>query len=211
MNFKNQNKKMVNDLKNQGIHDEKVLNAILKSPRHLFIPKAYHKMAYDDIPIPIGFNATISQPYTVAFMLQALEVQEGNKVLEIGTGSGWNASLLSILVGEKGKVITTEIVPELADFARQNLKDYNNIEVINTDGSKGYEEQAPYNRIIFTCAIPKIHNHFIEQLKDPGILVAPVGDTISQDLIKLTKKHLQIKRQNLGSFIFVPLKGKYGF
>ena len=167
-------------------------------------------MAYEDIPLSIGWNATISQPTTVMIMTNALEVEENNKILEIGTGSGYQAAILSLLA-EKGKIFTTEIIHELADFAKSNLKDYKNIQVIETDGSRGYEKEKPYDRIIFTVAIPKIEDFILAQLKDPGILLAPVGDRYLQELIKITKKALKIKKEFLGYFQFVPLKGKYGF
>ena len=196
---------------NNIITDQEVLTAFKKVERENFILKRYIKQAYEDIPLPIGFNATISQPTTVMIMTQSLEVKKGNKILEIGTGSGYQAALLSILTGEKGKVYTTELIKELADFAKQNLKEYKNIEVINIDGSAGYKKHAPYDKIIFTVAVPKIENLILEQLKDPGIYLAPIGDEYSQELIKVTKKDFQIKKESLGYFQFVPLKGKYGF
>ena len=193
------------------ITNQEVLSAFKKVKRENFILKRYLKHAYEDIPLPIGFNATISQPTTVMIMTQALEVKKGNKILEIGTGSGYQAALLSILTGEKGKVYTTELIKELTDFAKQNLKEYKNIEVINIDGSAGYKKYAQYDRILFTVAIPKIENILLQQLKDPGVYLAPVGDEYSQELIKVTKKDFQIIKQSLGYFQFVPLKGEYGF
>jgi len=195
----------------ESITDNKVLEAFKKVKREDFILKQYRKMAYEDIPLPLFNDQTISQPYTVVFMLQALEVKESQKILEIGTGSGYNAALLSILVGNKGKVFTLEIIPELADFSKNNLKNYKNVKVIKTDGSKGLQEEAPFDRIIYTAAVPKINEFILNQLKDPGIFLAPIGDEISQELIKIRKEKLQLKKENLGNFIFVPLKGKYGF
>ncbi|MEK6826122.1 MAG: protein-L-isoaspartate(D-aspartate) O-methyltransferase [Nanoarchaeota archaeon] len=195
----------------QIIIDQRVLNAFKKVKREDFVLKRYKKQAYEDIPLPIGFGATISQPTTVMIMTQALEINSGNKILEIGTGSGYQAAILSILVGNKGRIITTEFIPELAEFSKQNLKDYKNVNVVLTDGSKGYKEQAPFDKILFTVAVPKIENFILEQLKDPGVYLAPVGDKDSQELIKITKKNLLIKKESLGYFQFVPLKGKYGF
>lgn len=196
--------------KDQNLFKEEYLEAFKKIKRENFILKNYQSEAYEDIPLPIGFNQTISQPSTIMIMLQALEPETDNKILEIGTGSGYNVALLSVL-SPKGKIFTTEIILELAEFAKANLKNYKNVTVLNIDGSKGYREESPYDRIIFTCAIPKIENFILEQLKDPGVLIAPIGDKISQEMIKITKKDFQIKKENLGHFTFVPLKGKYGF
>ncbi|MBI2499159.1 protein-L-isoaspartate(D-aspartate) O-methyltransferase [Candidatus Woesearchaeota archaeon] len=196
--------------KDQNLFQEKYLQAFKKVKRENFILKNYQNEAYEDIPLPIGFNQTISQPSTVMIMTQTLEPEVNSKILEIGTGSGYQAALLSLL-SPKGKIFTTEIIQELAEFAKSNLKEYENVQVLNIDGSKGYKEESPFDRIIFTCAIPKIENFILEQLRDPGILIAPIGDKISQEMIKITKKDLQLKKENLGYFAFVPLKGKYGF
>ena len=187
------------------IKDNLVLEAFKKVKRENFVLKQYRKQAYEDVPLPLGFKATISQPTTVLIMTQ------DNKILEIGTASGYQAALLSVLVGDKGKIYTTEIVPELVEFARKNLKKFKNVEVIHTDGSKGYKKEAPYDAIIFTVAVPKIENIILEQLKDPGICLAPVGDKELQELFKIKKENLQLKKESLGYFQFVPLQGKYGF
>ncbi len=205
-----QKQTLIKHWKDQGLFQEKYLEAFKKIKRENFILKNYEHEAYEDIPLPIGFNQTISQPSTVMIMTIALEPEIDSKILEIGTGSGYQAALLSVL-SPKGKIFTTEIIPELAEFAKLNLKNYKNVTVLNIDGSKGYEEEASYDRVIFTAAVPKIENFILDQLKDPGILIAPIGDKISQEMIKITKKDLQLKKENLGYFIFVPLKGKYGF
>ncbi|MEK6934526.1 MAG: protein-L-isoaspartate(D-aspartate) O-methyltransferase [Nanoarchaeota archaeon] len=205
-----QKQTLIKHWKQQNLITDRYLEAFKKVKRENFVLKNYKRDAYEDIPLPIGFNATISQPSTVMIMTQALEPEINSKILEIGTGSGYQAALLSEL-SPKGKIFTTEIIKELAEFAKSNLKNYKNIEVLNLDGSKGYKKEAPYDRIIITAAIPKIENFILEQLKDPGILLAPVGDKISQEMIKITKKDFQIKKENLGYFIFVPLKGKFGF
>jgi len=197
--------------KSKLITNQEVLQAFKKVKRENFILKQYEKQAYEDIPLPIGFNATISQPTTVMIMTQALNIKKGNKILEIGTGSGYQAAILSILVGIKGKIISTEFIPELTEFAKQNLKDYKNIKVIHTDGSKGYKEQAPYDAIIITAAIPELPQTIIDQLKDGGRLVAPVGPQGEQRMIKIIKKNNRLIKEDLGSFIFVPLKGKHGY
>ena len=163
------------------------------------------------MPIPGG--ATISQPTTVLMMTQALEVKPGQKILEVGTGSGYQAAILSKLVGTKGKIITTEIVKQLEDYARSNLRKANikNVIIIHTDGSQGYEQEAPYDRIIVTAACPHVPEPLVAQLKEQGILIAPVGSRHSQELLKIKKSKGKLTTENLGSFMFVPLKGKFGF
>jgi protein-L-isoaspartate(D-aspartate) O-methyltransferase len=190
-----------------------VISAFKAIPRENFVPESHKDEAYADHPLPIGYDQTISQPTTVMIMTDALELNKGDKVLEIGTGSGYQAAIISVIIGAKGKVITTEIVPELAAFARANLKKtkITNVKVICTDGSQGYSKEAPYDRIIVTAACPKIPQVLIDQLKQNGIIVAPVGSLFfGQSMIKGIKRNNQLETRNLGSFVFVPLKGKYG-
>jgi len=132
--------------KSGTIKDEKLLKAFEEVPREIFIRNGFEEEAYGDYPLPIGSGQTISQPTTVMIMTRALELKEGQKVLEIGTGSGWQAAIIGKIVGKKGKVITTEIIPELAEFAKNNIKKakINNVKVINYDGSQGYKKEAPY-------------------------------------------------------------------
>ena len=203
-------KQMVEVCLNMGIKDKRILDAMLKVWRHLFVPKNLADSAYANYPLPIESGQTISQPYTVAFMLEALELKKGDKVLEIGTGSGWNAALIAEIV-KPGIVYTTEIVAGLVESARKKLKKYRNIKVINTDGSCGYKTRAPYNKIIATAACPSIPNPWIEQLKEGGIIVAPVGGSFGQIMKKAVKKKGRLVEENLGSFVFVPLRGKYGY
>jgi protein-L-isoaspartate(D-aspartate) O-methyltransferase len=200
--------------KNSIIKDEDVLKAFNNVPREIFVRKEHKKEAYGDYPLSIGHSQTISQPTTVMIMTQSLEPEKGQKVLEIGAGSGWQAAIISKIVGNEGRVITTEIIPELAEFAKNNLKraGINNVEVIQCDGSVGYQKEAPYDRIIITAACPKIPSVLIEQLKTDGIIIAPVGSLIfGQEMIKLRKTKSGTEQENLGSFVFVPLKGKHGF
>jgi len=196
------------------IKDKKLLDAFRAVPREYFVREDSKDSAYGDYPLAIGYEQTISQPTTIMIMSQALELKENIKVLEIGTGSGYQAVLIAKVIGTKGKVITTEIIPELVEFAKNNLKKANidNVEVIRQDGSQGYKKEAPYQRIIITAACPQIPPPLIEQLDNKGILVAPVGSLVyGQQMIKLEKKDNDITIKNLGNFVFVPLKGKYGY
>lgn len=202
---------MIENLKFQGIIDEKVLEAIKNIPREGFVLPEFKNLAYEDRALPIISNQTISQPYTVAFMLQALELEKNDKVLEIGSGSGWNSALISFIT--KSEVFTVEYNKEVAEFAENNLKKskIKKCKVIIGDGNKGYEKEMPYDKIILTAACSKIPSDLIKQLKNNGILLVPVGTLLDQDLIKIKKINNEINKESLGKFIFVPLKGKYGF
>jgi len=211
--FKAKREELAKALIMQGISDKNVLDAIRKIPRHLFVNPGDEGSAYFNIPLEIAKGQTISQPYTIAVMLQALELKKGEKVLEIGTCSGYNAVLISELVGKDGFVYTTEIVPELINISKSNIAKLGikNIEVIETDGSQGWEKNSPYDKIIITAACPEIPKPVIGQLKPGGIVVAPVGPVFGQKMVKLTKLKKGLKEENLGEFMFVPLKGKYGY
>jgi len=194
------------------IKDERLFDAFRVIDRKYFVHKDYLDEAYADYPLPIGEGQTISQPSTVLIMIQALELKETDKVLEVGTGSGWCAGLIA-WVCKKGKVFTTEIIPGLAELANKNLKrfGFKNLKVLKIDGSKGYQKQAPYDKIIVTAACPDIPNPLIEQLKENGIIVAPIGAFYGQKMIKAKKVKGKLIKENLGYFMFVPLKGKYGY
>lgn len=196
-------KELIEKLRHGGIREE-ILKAIEEVDRKDFILEGNLNEAYEDHPLAIGYGQTISQPYTVAFMLQELELKKGDKVLEVGTGSGWNTALISHIIGEKGKVYSVEIVDKLAKSAREKLKNYKNAVVLNADASYGLSEYAPYNKIILTAAPKKIAQEFKEQLADGGILLAPVGE-VTQKLIKLIKKGNQFIEIEKGDFVFVPL------
>ena len=198
------------------VTDERILSAFEKIKRENFILEDYLDEAYGDYPLPIHKGQTISQPTTIMLMTQALEPKPGQKILEIGAGSGYQAALLASVVGEKGKVITTEIIPELAEFAKQNIEKakkagITNVEVIHADGSNGYAKEAPYDRIMITAACPKFPEHLLEQLKIDGIIVAPVASMFDQVMIKAIKHKNIVEKKNLGFFRFVPLKGEYGY
>jgi protein-L-isoaspartate(D-aspartate) O-methyltransferase len=192
------------------ITDKRVLDAFRRVPRERFVLKEFRDDAYDDVPLPILEDQTISQPTTVMLMLQALEVHPGMKVLEIGAGSGYNAALLSLLAGPEGKVYTTEIIPELAKFAKANLKACKNVAVLEHDGSLGYSKAAPYDRIICTAGAPEVPKTWISQLADDGILLCPVGPIDNQRLIRYRKIKGKFLSESLGDFRFVPLTGEFG-
>jgi protein-L-isoaspartate(D-aspartate) O-methyltransferase len=190
-------------LKTQGIRDERVLQAMEKVKRHLFIDKSLRNAAYEDTPLPIGQGQTISQPYIVGYMTQALHLKPTDRVLEIGTGSGYQAAILAELVQE---VYTIEIVPELAESAQKRLEDmgYNNIFVREGDGYKGWEEHAPYDAIILTAAPDEVPGALLDQLVIGGRLIAPVG-SFFQDLYLYTKTEKGIEKKSLMPVRFVPM------
>ena len=201
--------------RNRIVTENKVLAAFKSVKREYFVPLHLKQESYLDIPLPIGYGQTISQPTTIAIMTQALELKAGMKVLEIGAGSGYQAALLGYIVGMKGRVLTIEIIPELAETAKRNLKraKIKNAEVICADGSLGYAKEAPYDRIIFTAAPAETPKHLLKQLKKGGILLAPIGQLYNQQLLKIKKKDAAGKKleiENLGDFIFVPLRGRKG-
>jgi len=187
----------------RGVRDPEVLRAMLKVERHKFVPPEEEDFAYEDRALPIGYHQTISQPYVVAAMTEALEVRPGMKVLEIGTGSGYQAAILA----EMGaKVFSIEIVKELADEARERLRrlGYESITVIHGDGYKGLKEEAPFDRIIITAAPPDVPQALVEQLKTGGIMVLPVGEVV-QDLIVIKKTEKGTERKYLFPVRFVPM------
>lgn len=194
----------------RGIKDERVLAAMRKVPRHLFVPEFIRHSAYDDMALPIGDDQTISQPYMVAIMTEFLELKGDEKVLEVGTGSGYQAAILADLSKE---VYSIERIPSLADEARRRLTElgYGNVYVIVGDGTKGLAEKAPFDRIIITAAAPKIPEPLINQLKDGGIIVAPVGERFSQILIKGKKEKGILIEEYHTPCVFVPLVGEYGW
>jgi protein-L-isoaspartate(D-aspartate) O-methyltransferase len=195
------------------LKSKNIEEALRKYRREFFVPEECKHLAYRDFPISIGFNQTISQPSTVVAMTEALEVKSGERVLEIGTGSGWQSAILSYLVGEKGHVYTIEILEDLAEFARSNLNNVGikNVEVFVGDGSLGMKEKAPFDKIIVTAACPDIPKPLLDQLKVGGIMVLPIGNLYLQDMFVIKKLKDKVEKKSIGSFMFVPLVGKYGF
>lgn len=208
MSIKEQKELLIKSWKN---FDKSLIDAFLKIPRENFILEGYSNQAYADYALPILRGQTISQPTTIMLMMHSLELKKGQKVLEIGSGSGYQAALLSKVVGSKGKVYSVEIIDELVKFARKNIGKLNlkNIEIIKGDGSLGLKKYAPYDRILVTAGCPSIPKVLIEQLKENGILISPVGPLSYQSMIKL-KKNKKIIKENLGEFRFVPLVGEKG-
>jgi len=199
-----------NQIKRRGITDERVLAAMEEVPRHEFVEEGLKGVAYQDGPLPIGLDQTISQPYIVALMTELLDVSQEHKVLEVGTGSGYQAAVISLLAMS---VITVERVPKLFKEAKETLRKlgYNNITVVMADGSIGYREYAPYDRIVVTAAAPSVPDNLIDQLADNGKIVIPVGDIISQQLVVLRKEGSKTIRTNSIDVRFVPLRGRKGW
>ena len=187
----------------RGISDPKVLKAMRDVPRHLFVPEISRDAAYGDYPLPIGYGQTISQPYIVAYMTEAAFVRPGDKVLEIGTGSGYQAAILAELAA---KVYTIEIVQALAEESEKRLKDlsYDNIFVRLGDGYKGWPEEAPFDAIIVTAAPDTIPQELVNQLKVGGRMVVPVG-SFYQELYRITKNEAGVKKESLLPVRFVPM------
>ena len=194
----------------RGITDARVLSAMRKVPRHLFVPEALRAAAYGDHPLPIGHGQTISQPYIVAMMTSLLQIHPDDRVLEIGTGSGYQAAILGTLAKE---VISLERIPEVAQLAQKNLavSGTRAIRIIIGDGTWGFPERAPYNGVLITAATPSIPPPLIDQLAEGGRLVAPVGSRDLQELIRLTRKEKDLLRESFGGVVFVPLLGEHGW
>ena len=194
----------------RGIKDERVLAAMRKVPRHLFMPEPVRYAAYDDMAMSIGEGQTISQPYMVAIMTEALDLTGTEKVLEIGTGSGYQAAILAELAAE---VFTVERIPILAEKAQLKLEElgYKNVHVVVGDGSLGLGGQAPFDRIIITAAAPEVPMPFVGQLKEGGVVVAPVGERYSQQLLKARKVNGRLVEELSILCAFVPLIGEHGW
>ncbi|MFH1338892.1 MAG: protein-L-isoaspartate(D-aspartate) O-methyltransferase [Candidatus Omnitrophota bacterium] len=188
----------------RGIGNERVLEAMRRVPRHKFVPWLYRKFAYEDTPLPIGEGQTISQPYIVALMTELLDLTGGERVLEIGTGSGYQAAVLAELAAE---VYTIEILPTLAHRAKELLEElgYRNIKVKCGDGYLGWEEYAPFDAVIVTCAPEEIPKNLVEQLADGGKMVIPVGSAY-QELKLIQKKNNAIKISGVIPVRFVPMR-----
>lgn len=194
-----------------GQINERVINAMAKVPRERFVPPPLRSNAYEDIPLPIGYGQTISAPHMVAIMCELLDLKEGLKVLDIGSGSGYHAAVMAELVGPQGHVYSVERLTELADQAKKNLKEagISNVTVVVGDGSQGLAEYAPYDRINVAATAPKVPELLIKQLKPEGKMAIPVGSGF-QNLLLVTRKNGYVIEEKL-PVAFVPLIGKDGF
>ena len=197
-------------LAHRGIKDKRVLDTIIKVPRHLFVPSEIVSVAYADQPLSIGESQTISQPYMVALMSECLRLSGGEKILELGTGSGYQTAILA----ELGSfVYTIEKINTLSIGAQRTLEHlgYENIKFKVGDGTLGWPENAPYDGIMVTAGAPKVSQVLIDQLSEGGRIVIPVGNSFSQELVVVSKVNKKIKTQNICGCMFVPLIGKYGW
>jgi protein-L-isoaspartate(D-aspartate) O-methyltransferase len=190
----------------RGVRDEKTLAAMRAVPRHEFVPPAHRREAYDDHPVPIGHAQTISQPYIVAFMTEALSLRGGERVLEVGTGSGYQAAVLARVAAQ---VFSIEIVAPLAEEAAERLRrlGYDNVRVRAGDGYQGWPEEAPFDAIIVTAAAPRIPEPLKQQMKDGGRLIVPVGEEW-QELVLLTRRGDRFEERRVLPVRFVPMTGK---
>jgi protein-L-isoaspartate(D-aspartate) O-methyltransferase len=215
--------RLVDNLIREGIlHTSKVINAMRAVPRTEFLPESMQSYSASDTPLPLGFGQTISAPHMVSIMNEALQLEVGHNVLEVGAGSGWHAATIAEIIAPHdaprsnwGHVYTVEIVQGLAEFARKTIMKAgygDRITIVSGDGSIGYAEKAPYDRILVTAAAPDIPEPLLEQLKPGGLMLIPVGSAaLFQNLIKITKESSgKMKQENLGGVAFVPLTGRYG-
>lgn len=211
INYVQARERMVEEqLVSRGIHDPRVLRAMAKIPRHLFLDRELWDHAYEDHPLPIGSDQTISQPYMVALMVEALGLTGPERVLEIGTGSGYAAAVLGELCAE---VFTIETVKKLALKARARLNSLgcSNVSVLTGDGTLGWEEHSPYGAVVISAAAPCIPRPLIDQLQIPGYLVLPMGEKELQTLVRIRKDEAGIREEYLGDCHFVKLRGTYGW
>ncbi|MBD3259260.1 protein-L-isoaspartate(D-aspartate) O-methyltransferase [Candidatus Woesearchaeota archaeon] len=221
--FEKKRQMMTDIVRAYGIRDENVLEAMRMVPRHLFVRKEMQDLSYENIALPIAYRQTISQPYTIAHMLELLELKKNHNVLEIGSGSGYNAALMAYITGKKGKITSVELIYELTQLsikniaaARTELKkqkiELADIEIICDDGSLGWPKNKPYDRAILTAATPRIPDTIFRQMKEGGIVVAPVGTPSSCRMVTAVKLKGNIRRtageENFG---FVPLRGEHGY
>jgi len=209
--FKSLQEEMVTQqIMGRGVVTPRVIAAFRKVPRHLFVPEQFQSHSYNDHPLPIGEGQTISQPYIVALMTDLLDLSGEEKVLEIGTGSGYQAAILAELAKE---VYTVERLKLLAEGAEKVLKElnYQNVKVLVGDGTKGWKEFSPYKRIMITASAPDVPQPLFEQLDEMGKLVVPIGGKWLQDLTLIEKKKGKMIRKSVCGCVFVPLIGEYGY
>jgi protein-L-isoaspartate(D-aspartate) O-methyltransferase len=215
MNFEAERRRLVEHLvRRKYITKHEVIKAMGKIPRHEFVPPGLRKNAYVDSPQQIGFGQTISAPHMVGIMAEKLDIEKGQNILEIGGGSGYHAAVFAEIVGKEGHIYSVEYVEALAERARENIRKCgleNIVTILEGDGSLGLKEHAPYDRIFVSCAAPMVPEPLLEQLKDKGKLLIPVGSMYYQTLILLEKKGGKLKEKEHGGCVFVPLRGTHGF
>ena len=214
--WEDKRKKLVKHLKNAAyLNKPEVIKAVGSVPRHKFVPEPHRAQSYADHPLPIGYGQTISAPHMVSLMAEKLDLEKGQKVLEVGGGSGYHAAVIGTIIGEAGHVYSVEIIPELVKWAKKAIKDVglsDRVSVILGDGSAGYPDEAPYDRIFVACAAPDLPPPLAQQLKEGGRMLIPVDTGLGyQDLIMYTKEKGKLKVQNEGGCVFVPLVGKWGY
>jgi protein-L-isoaspartate(D-aspartate) O-methyltransferase len=214
MEPKEARERMVYGLRSSGhIRSQRIADAMLAVPRHLFLPPSLREQAYSDTPLHIGEGQTISAPHMVAIMAEALDLRPGQRVLEVGAGSGYHAAVMVELVRPGGKVYTIERLPALVRMARENLEAAGYaamVEVAEGDGTNGLPEHAPYDRISVAAAAPKVPEPLKGQLSDGGKMLVPVGGPWYQDLVMVTRTKGRFRIENLGGCVFVPLIGEHG-
>jgi len=214
MDYSIQRENLIENLVSSGyLRTPKIIEALKSTPRENFVPDLQKPSAYADRPLPIGEDQTISAPHMVALMTEALEVEAGQRVLEVGAGSGYQAAILGRLVGEAGTVYSVERIESLAKNAEENLRSLGieNVYVVAGDGTRGLSEHAPYDRIIVTAAAPRIPKALVDQLADGGRLLVPVGGRGYQELMCVVKEGCGVSEKNLGGCVFVPLIGEDGW
>lgn len=195
---------LIERLRTMGF-SEKILEAFSAVKREDFIPEELQRDTYEDTALPIGHGQTISQPYTIALMLSELDLNEGQKVLEVGSGSGYVLALISRIVGKKGKVFGLEVIKKLAKKSKETLENYRNIKVYNKNGSGGLPEEAPFDRILVSAAVREIPEKLLSQLKEKGILVAPKGPVFEQNIVVIQRQGDKfITKTEIPGFVFVP-------
>ena len=211
MDFDAAREKMVlEQLVDRGIKNQEVIRAFLKVPRHLFVEQALRERAYGDYPLPIGLNQTISQPYMVALMCELLELKGNEKVLEIGTGSGYETAILAELAERVFSIERLDFLTQNARVVLDKLR-YNNVVTKVADGTYGWREESPFDGIVVTAASPQIPKRLLDQLAVKRHLVIPIGEAFSQTLFKITKAEKGFDTKSITGCVFVKLIGKYGW
>lgn len=209
MKISSEKVKLIQNLVSEGyLKSKRVIRAFRKVPREDFVLPKDRDFAYADYPLSIPSGQTISAPHMVAMMLELAGITGGEKILEVGAGSGYNAAMMAELAGKKGRVYATELDRELADFARDNLRKsvYENVRIIHSDGSLGLESKKPFDRVIVTCACHEVPENLLDQLKEGGLLLAPVGGPMHQELILIRKTKSGLVTEKHGGCVFVPLR-----